>query len=53
MILDVHRIWEFFRSKLSQRYVDWFRPFLIAADEFVWDCYTPVRRGRSPMWSRR
>lgn len=50
MILDVHRIWEFFRSKLSQRYVDWFRPFLTAADEFVWDCYTPVRGAVDPAW---
>ena len=48
MILDVHRIWEFFRSKLSQRYVDWFRQFLVAADQFVWDCYTPVRAAVDP-----
>jgi hypothetical protein len=48
MILDVHRIWEFFRSKLSQRYVDWFRTFLSAADEFVWACYTPVRGAVDP-----
>jgi hypothetical protein len=48
MILDVHRIWEFFRSKLSQRYVEWFRPFLTAADEFAWACYTPVRGAIDP-----
>ena len=48
MILDVHRIWEFFRSKLSQRYVEWFRQFLVAADQFVWDCYTPVRAAVDP-----
>jgi hypothetical protein len=48
MILDVHRIWEFFRSKLSQRYVEWFRQFLVATDQFVWDCYTPVRAAVDP-----
>jgi hypothetical protein len=39
LILDVHRIWEFFRAKLSQRYVPRLRPFLVAADEFAWECY--------------
>src|SRR3989442_1047185 len=32
-ILEVHRIWEFFRSKFVLRTVDWFNPYLIAADE--------------------
>jgi hypothetical protein len=42
-ILEIHRIWEFFRSKLVLRYFDWFRPYLDAADEFAWACYEPAR----------
>jgi hypothetical protein len=38
-ILEVHRIWEFFRSKFALRSVDWFNPYLVAADEFAWACY--------------
>jgi hypothetical protein len=38
-ILEVHRIWEFFRSKLVLRSVDWFNPYLVAADEYAWSCY--------------
>ena len=48
MILDVHRIWEFFRSKLSQRYVPWFEPFLVAADQYAWECYDPIRKAVDP-----
>jgi len=42
MILAVHRIWEYFRSKLSQRYEDRFKQYLAAADEFAWACYKPA-----------
>jgi hypothetical protein len=42
MILELHRIWEFFRSKLALRYVPWFRSYLLAADEFAWSCYRPA-----------
>lgn len=38
-MLEVHRIWDFFRSKLSLRYVEWFRPYLGVLDEFAWACY--------------
>lgn len=38
-ILEVHRIWEFFRSKFVLRSVEWFNPYLVAADEFAWACY--------------
>jgi hypothetical protein len=38
-ILEVHRLWDFFRSKLSLRYVAWFGPYLAVADEFAWACY--------------
>lgn len=47
-ILEVHRIWEFFRSKLVLRYVDWFKSYLDAADEFAWACYQPARDQVSP-----
>jgi len=38
-ILEVHRLWDYFRSKLNLRYVAWFGPYLAAADEFAWACY--------------
>jgi hypothetical protein len=41
-ILEVHRLWDFFRSKLSLRYVAWFGPYLAVADEFAWACYRPA-----------
>jgi hypothetical protein len=49
MILDVHRIWEFFRSKLAQRYVDLFRGYLAVADEFAWACYDCARTAADPL----
>ncbi|MBV9578736.1 MAG: hypothetical protein JO057_09120 [Chloroflexi bacterium] len=42
MILDIHRIWDFFRSKLAQRYVGHFQDYLVVADEFAWSCYSPA-----------
>jgi hypothetical protein len=53
-ILELHRMWEFFRSKLALRYVPWFEDYLLAADEFAWACYEPCLRfanreiGREP-----
>jgi hypothetical protein len=41
-ILEVHRLWDFFRSKLNLRYVAWFGPYLAVADEFAWACYRPA-----------
>lgn len=43
-ILEVHRIWEFFRSKLVLRSIDWFNPYLVAADEFAWACYEVAQK---------
>jgi len=40
--LDLHRLWEFFRSKLAQRLAPNFVEYLEAADEFAWDVYRPV-----------
>jgi hypothetical protein len=38
-ILDLHRIWDLFRSKLALRYVAHFSDFLAAADELAYRCY--------------
>lgn len=43
MILTVHRIWEFFRSKLILRHEPLFADYLKAADEFAWACYRPAQ----------
>jgi hypothetical protein len=42
LILGIHRIWEFFRSKFAQRSDSRFQEFLAIADEFAWVCYAPV-----------
>ena len=39
MVLEVHRIWGFFRSKLILRNVEWFKSYLDAADDLAWVCY--------------
>lgn len=43
MVLELHRIWQFFRVKLALRYVAWFRDHLLAVDELAWACYAPVQ----------
>ncbi|HXB63307.1 MAG TPA: hypothetical protein VNV42_00380 [Solirubrobacteraceae bacterium] len=42
-ILELHRIWEFFRSKFALRYVPWFSSHLLAADDLAWSCYRPIQ----------
>jgi hypothetical protein len=39
MILDLHRIWDLFRSTLALRYVAHFAGYLLAADELAYRCY--------------
>ena len=34
-VLEAHRVWEFFRSKLSMRSVEWFSRYLTAADDLM------------------
>jgi len=41
-ILDLHRVWNFFRTKLVVRAVEHFRPYLSVADELAYECYRPV-----------
>jgi hypothetical protein len=43
-VLDLHRVWDFFREKLALRYVDRFADYLLAADEFAWACYRPMQQ---------
>lgn len=55
-VLAVHRIWDFFRSKLAQRDSGSLRKFLIAADDLAWACYAPMcdaRSAASPEWRQR
>ncbi|MCP1783886.1 hypothetical protein [Bradyrhizobium japonicum] len=42
LILGIRRIWEFFRSKLVQRWDEDLRRFLQLADELAWSCYQPA-----------
>ncbi|HEX5994942.1 MAG TPA: hypothetical protein VFY84_07345 [Jiangellales bacterium] len=41
-LLEVHRLWDYFRAKLVLRRVEFFRPYLAAVDEFAWDCFRPA-----------
>jgi hypothetical protein len=47
-ILESHRVWEFFRSKLSLRSIEWFNKYLIAADELAWECYSAAQNKLDP-----
>lgn len=52
-ILEVHRVWDFFRAKLGQRYIPRFTDFLAGADALAWACYEPAANqlpspGREP-----
>ena len=40
--LELHRMWEFFRSKFAMRKVEWLRDYLNAVDDFAWACYKPA-----------
>lgn len=42
-MLEVHRVWDYYRSKFSLRYVGWFSGYLATADEFAWSCYEPAQ----------
>jgi hypothetical protein len=45
-ILDLHKVWNFFRSKLVLRSFRHFRDYLAIADELAYDCYKPVTEAR-------
>ena len=42
-IMDLHRLWGFFRAKFALRYVPWLEAPLMAADDLAWACYSPVQ----------
>ncbi|MFB7615910.1 hypothetical protein [Kitasatospora sp. NPDC056181] len=41
-ILDLHHVWDFFRSKLILRCLPQYQAFLDTADELAWACYEPA-----------
>ncbi|MFD9461589.1 hypothetical protein [Streptomyces sp. NPDC060027] len=47
LVLDLHHLWDFFRSKLLARRIPRYKAFLDAADELAWSVYDPVR-GAAP-----
>lgn len=49
-ILESHRVWEFFRSKLALRSIEWFNKYLIAADELAWECYSAAQSKLDPKY---
>lgn len=48
MILEAHRLWGVFRDKLALRDVALFQDYLLAADQFAWECYEPLRQNVVP-----
>jgi hypothetical protein len=42
-ILDLHRLWGFFRGKLALRFVPWLEQGMMAADDLAWACYEPAQ----------
>lgn len=49
---DYLHIWDFFRSKLTLRFVPWYRPLLGAADDLAWAAFQPVRDARAEQQER-
>ncbi|MHB9858298.1 hypothetical protein [Streptomyces sp. YIM S03343] len=41
-ILDLHHVWDFYRTRLMLRRVREYRRTLDVADELAWQCYRPV-----------
>ncbi|MFF3490347.1 hypothetical protein ACFYWS_03265 [Streptomyces sp. NPDC002795] len=39
LVLDLHHVWDYFRSKFALRRLDEYRGYLDAADELAWACY--------------
>jgi hypothetical protein len=47
-IMDLHRLWGFFRAKFALRYVPWLAAPLIASDDLAWACYSPAQEYIAP-----
>lgn len=43
-VMDLHRLWGFFRAKFALRYVPWLEAPLVTADDLAWACYSPVQQ---------
>ncbi|WP_127504639.1 hypothetical protein [Actinoplanes solisilvae] len=43
-LLDLHHVWDFFRSKFALRCPAWIRDTLVVADELIWACYQPAQQ---------
>ncbi|MGB9995514.1 hypothetical protein ACPMJQ_13115 [Streptomyces pseudogriseolus] len=41
-VLDLHHVWDFYRSRLILRHVRSYRRYLDVADEIAWECYRQV-----------
>ncbi|MEV5880089.1 hypothetical protein AB0L75_38960 [Streptomyces sp. NPDC052101] len=41
-VLDLHHVWDFYRTRFLLRRVREYRRFLDVADELAWECYGPV-----------
>ncbi|WP_406405091.1 hypothetical protein OH805_38300 [Streptomyces sp. NBC_00879] len=48
LVLDLHHVWDFFRSKLILRQNPRYRTFLGVADELAWALYKAVREAAAP-----
>ncbi|QKZ17628.1 hypothetical protein [Streptomyces chartreusis] len=44
LVLDLHHLWDFFRTKLTVRLIPYYQRFLDVADELAWSVYDPVRQ---------
>lgn len=42
-VLDLHRLWDFYRERLALRFVPWLRDYLLLADEYAWAAYRPAQ----------
>ncbi len=42
-VLEVHRLWGYFRARFESRLVPWHADYLCAGDELAWACYSPVQ----------
>ncbi|MFB8180411.1 hypothetical protein ACFC8N_31100 [Streptomyces sp. NPDC055966] len=43
-VLDLHHVWDFYRTRFMLRHVRAYRRFLDVADELAWETYGPVVR---------
>jgi len=51
-IMDLHRLWGFFRGKFALRYVSWLEAPLVALDDLAWECYSPAEEFVPPRQRR-